>query len=260
MIFRVFSAMLAGRDPGLPLMASDSGATSADGGSTESRPRRGCRRFLVAALLVLLAGGGALLWRATRPTVDTTPPKAVLEKVEPNKPLFDEGERQVTFVLHDQEGRIPTFFIFEDPDQKGTAVGINTIRGTPNEQGVEIRFEAIRFLLDEYDPDTLWVRAVGIVNEMEGKTPVSRQALEGGEPLDLHFHDEINVPYVAHVTYGIDMTVQYDARTQRLTLTKSSGSMRWKMLGTESFDEGTLDMEITGRKGHYPEKPLLTFQ
>jgi hypothetical protein len=102
--------------------------------------------LIVAA--VLLAGAAALVWRATRP-IDTTPPKAVLAKVEPNKPLFAEHEQQVTFVLRDDQGGIPTFFVFEDPDQKLTALGINTLRGTPNERGVEIRFEAVRFRRDE---------------------------------------------------------------------------------------------------------------
>ena len=77
---------------------------------------------------VLLAGGAVLVWQATRP-IDTTPPKAVLAKVEPNKPLLAEQEHQVTFVLHDDQGGIPTFFVFEGGDQKATALGINTLRG-----------------------------------------------------------------------------------------------------------------------------------
>ena len=85
-----------------------------------------------------------------------------MEEVEPDKPLFDESEQQVTFVLTDDQGGIPTFFIFDAEDQKTTAGGINLLRGTPNEQGVEIRFEAVRFFRDENDPDKLWPRAVGI--------------------------------------------------------------------------------------------------
>jgi hypothetical protein len=182
-----------------------------------------------------------------------------LIQVEPNKPLFAEGERQVTFVLQDAQGGIPTFFIFEGQDQKTTALGVNTLRGTPNERGVEIRFEAVRFRRDEGDPDTLWVRAVGIANETEGKTPISLGALERGEPLDLHFHDEIQVPYVAHVIYDISMMIQYDPRSQQLTLTNASGGMRWKMLGSDAFDEGRLETAIRGQKGEYAEKPLLKF-
>jgi hypothetical protein len=207
---------------------------------------------------VLLAGGTAVVWRATHPA-DTTPRKAVRAKVEPDKPLLGEHERQVTFVLQDDRGGIPTFFIFQDKNQKATALAINTLRGTPNERGVEIRFEAVRFRRDENDPDTLWVRTVGIANETEGKTPISRRALERGEPLDLHFHDEIQVPYVAHVIYDIDMTVQFEPRSQQLTLTNASGSIRWKMLGTDAFDQGKLEAAIHGRKGEYPEKPLLRF-
>jgi hypothetical protein len=162
-------------------------------------------------------------------------------------------------VLQDDTGGIPTFFIFKREDQKGTALGINTLRGTPNERGVEIRFEAVRFRRDESEPDRLWVRAVGIANESEGKTPVSLSELESGGPLDLHFHDEIEVPYVAHVVYDIYMTIRYDPKTQQLTLTNASGSIRWKMLGSDSFDEGKLETGITGRKGEYAEKPLLDF-
>ena len=141
--------------------------------------------------------------------VDTRPPEVVLHAIEPNKPLLAESEQQVTFILRDENDGIPTVFVFEDEHQKGTALGINTIRRTPNERGVEIRFEAIRFRRDENDPDRLWVRAVGIANESEGKTPVSLSQLESGEPLDLRFRDEIKVPYVAHVIYEILMTIQY---------------------------------------------------
>jgi hypothetical protein len=226
--------------------------------NTTSGSRWGCRRYVILAASVLLAGGAVLVWRATRP-IDTTPPKAVLAKVEPNQPLLAAHESRVTFVLHDDQGGIPTFFIFEGADQKATALGINTLRGTPNERGVEIRFEAIRFRRDEIDPDTLWVRAVGIANETEGKTPISRDTLERGEPLDLHFHDEIQVPFVAHVIYDIYMTIQYDPRSQQLTLTNASGSIRWKMLGSDAFDKGQLEAAIRGRKGEYAEKPLLKF-
>jgi len=198
------------------------------------------------------------VWRATRP-LDTTPPKAVLVKVEPDKPLFAEHEQQVTFVLHDDQGGIPTFFVFEGQDQKATALGINTLRGTPNERGVEFRFEAVRLRRDESDPDKLWVRAVGIANETEGKTPISRSQLERGEPLDLHFHDEIQVPYLAHVIYDIYMTIRHDPATQQLTLTNGSGSIRWKMLGSDAFDDGKLETAIRGQKGEYAEKPLLKF-
>lgn len=223
-----------------------------------SASRGGCRRYLILATCVLLAGGAAVVWRATR-RVDTTPPEAVLVKVEPNKPLFAEQERQVTFVLRDGQGGIPTFFIFEAQDQKTTALGINTLRGTPNERGVEIRFEAVRFRRDESDPDTLWVRAVGIANESEGKTPISLGVLERGESVDLHFHDEIQVPFVAHVIYDIYMTIRYDPQSQQLTLSNASGGMRWKMLGSDAFDEGALEAAVQGRKGEYAEKPLLQF-
>jgi hypothetical protein len=182
-----------------------------------------------------------------------------LKEEEPNKPLFDENERQVTFVLRDAQGGIPTFFIFDGPDQKTTAWGINSLRGTPNERGVEIRFEAVRFRRDETDPDKLWVRAVGIANESEGKTPISLGQLEAGKAIDVHFHDEIEVPYVAHVVYDIYMTIQYHPATQRLALTNASGGIRWKMLGADNFDDGKLETAIEGRKGDYAEKPLLDF-
>ena len=55
------------------------------------------------------------------------------------------------------------------------------------------------------------------------------------------------------------MTIQYDASAQELTLTNATGSIRWKMLGTDAFDEGALDCVVLGRRGEYPEKPLLTF-
>ena len=240
-------------------MAAPGGkSSSADGAVARTGSRRGCRRCLILAGVVLLAGAAAVVWRATRP-VDTTPPKAVLVKVEPDKPLFAEHEQQVTFVLHDDQGGIPTFFVFEGQDQKATALGINTLRGTPNERGVEIRFEAVRFRRDESDPDKLWVRAVGIANETEGKTPISLGVLEGGEPVDLHFHDEIQVPFVAHVIYDIYMTIRYDPKSQQLILTNASGSMRWKMLGSDAFDEGKLESVIRGQKGEYAEKPLLKF-
>lgn len=226
--------------------------------STTSRSRWGCGRYLILAALVMLAGGAALVWWATRP-IDTTPPKAVLAKVEPNKPLLAEHQQQVTFVLRDAQGGIPTFFIFEGQDQKATALGINTLRGTPNERGVEIRFEAVRFRRDASDPDRLWVRAVGIANEADGKTPILRSELERGEPLDLQFHDEIQVPYVVHMIYDISMTIRFDPRAQQLALTNASGSMRWKMLGTDAFDQGKLETVVRGQKGEYAEKPLLKF-
>jgi len=218
----------------------------------------GCRRYAILAALVAVAGGVAFVWQATRP-VDTTPPRVVLAPVEPDRPLFAGDERQVTFVLRDQQGGIPTFFVFEAPDQKTTALGINTLRGTPNERGVEIRFEAVRFRRDEADPDRLWVRAVGIANETEGKTPISRTQLERGDTLDLRFHDEIEVPFVAHVVYEIAMTVRYDPKSQALHLTNASGSIRWKMLGSDAFDDGKLETAIRGQKGEYAEKPLLKF-
>jgi hypothetical protein len=211
---------------------------------------------LLIALLVLV-GTSWVFWRATR-LVDT-PPQAVFEEIEPDRPLFTENARSVTFVLADDQGSIPTFFLFAGEDQKVTALGVNALRGTPNEQGVEIRFEAVRFRRDESDPDRLWVRAVGIVNETEGKTPISLSELESGQPLDVHFHDEIRVPLVAHVIYDIFMTIQYDAKRQELTLTNATGSIRWKMLGTDAFDEGALDCVVRGRRGEYAEKPLLTF-
>ena len=170
-----------------------------------------------------------------------------------------EHEQQVTFVLQDDRGGIPTFYVFEHENQKTAALAINTFRGTPNPRGVEIRFEALRFRRDEKNPDTLWVRAVGIVNEMEGKTPISRAALDRGDPLDLHFHDEIHVPYVVQLTYDIHMTVQYDPRSQQLTLANASGSVRGKMLRTDVFDEKKLKTAIHGRKGEYPEKHILKF-
>jgi hypothetical protein len=206
----------------------------------------------------MLAGCVFFAWRVTRP-LDTTPPEAILDEIEPNRALFTNGEQQVTFVLTDDQGGIPTFFLFAGEDQKATALGINTLRRTPNEQGVEVRFEAIRFRRDDGDPDRLWVRAVGIVNETEGKTPISLRALEAGESLELHFHDEIQVPLVAHVVYDIFMTIQYDAAAQHLLLTNAAGSIRWKMLGTDAFDEGKLDSTVHGRRGEYPEKPLLKF-
>lgn len=216
------------------------------------------RRCWILTGFLLVAGGAALVWQATRP-IDTTPPKAVLAEPEPNEPLFAEPTRQVTFVLLDDQGRIPTFFVFAGEAQKATALGINTLRGTPNERGVEIRFEAIRFRRDETDPDTLWVRAVGIANETEGKTPISLAEFERGQPLDLHFHDEIRVPFVAHVIYEIYMTIQYAPGSQQVTLSNASGSIRWKMLGSDAFDKGLLETSVRGQKGEYPEKPLLQF-
>jgi hypothetical protein len=216
------------------------------------------RRGLILAACILVAVGVVFVWRATCP-VDTAPPTAVLVEAEPDEPLFTEDAPQVTFILRDDHGAIPTLFLFTDESQQTTALGINTLRGTPNERGVEVRFEALRLRRDEHDPDTLWVRAVGIANETEGKTPVSLAELERGEPLELHFHDEIKVPLVAHVIYEIHMTIQYDRGTAQLTLAQASGSIHWKMLGGEAFDEGRLASEVRGQKGQYPEKPLLKF-
>lgn len=238
----------------VPTESSPQPETDATGGA--STRKRGVLGTVLIGLLVLLVSGAAFAWWATRPK-DTTLPEAKLFEVVPNKPLFAEGETQATFILHDDQGNVPTFFMFTKEEQKTTALGINTLRGTPNEQGVEVRFEAVRFLRDEEDPDKLWVRAVGIVNESEGKTPISLATLENGEPLDLHFHDEIKVPYVAHVVYDIYMTVEYDPPTQALDLSKASGSIRWKMLGTDAYDEGKLDTDIHGQKGEYKQKPLL---
>ncbi len=215
------------------------------------------RRILVFILLLMLVGG-FLAWLASRP-VDTTPPHAQLDVVEPQRPLFADGKEMVTFVLEDDQGEIPTFFLFTAKDQSTTAMGINTLRGTPNDQGVEIRFEAIRFRRDEQDSDRLWVRAVGIVSELEGKTPVSLEALQAGQTIDLHFEDEIRVPLVAHVVYEIFMTIRYDAQTQELTLTDASGSIHWRMLGSDAKDRGKLQSVVRGRRGEYPEKTVLKF-
>jgi len=225
------------------------------GGSGE---RRSWLRYVMLAALVILAAGAGFIWYVTRP-VDTTPPKAVFKEVVPDKPLLDESEQQVTFVLQDDDEGIPTFFVFDDEEQETTALAVNTARGTPNERGVEIRFEAVRFRRDEEDRDKVWVRAVGIANEMDGKTPASLSEIESGKPVELHFHDEIEVPWVVHVIYDIHMTIQYNAKTQQLSLTDSSGSIRWKMLGSDAFDEGKLEGAITGRKGEYGEKPLLNY-
>ncbi|MCH5375931.1 MAG: hypothetical protein JJ992_18325 [Planctomycetes bacterium] len=90
-------------------------------------------------------------------------------------------------------------------------------------------------------------------------TPISLHELESGEPIDLHFHDEIRVPYVAHVTYDVYMRIQYIPKTQQLALSNAAGSIRWKMLGSDAFDEGKLETSIHGQRGEYAEKPLLTF-
>lgn len=215
-------------------------------------------RRLVVLILVLMLATGALAWLFSRP-VDTTPPQAILHDIQPERPLFADDKKMVTFVLEDAEGNIPTFYLFTGEDQTTTATAINTLRGTPNDQGVEIRFEAIRFRRDEQDADRLWVRAVGIVNELEGKTPVPLDALQAGETLVLHFYDEIRVPLLVHVLYEISMTIHYDAQTQELTLTDASGSMHWKMLGSDAMDRGELTSVVRGRRGEYPEKPVLSF-
>jgi hypothetical protein len=59
--------------------------------------------------------------------------------------------------------------------------------------------------------------------------------------------------------YDIYMTVQYALRSQQLTLTNPADSIRWRMLGADAFDEGKLEAAIHGRKGEYPQKPLLRF-
>ena len=224
-----------------------------------SASRRGCRRVFVVAPLIVLAGGAGFVWHATRP-LDTTPPDVVFKKVEPDKPLFDGAEQQVTFVLRDDKDGIPTFFIFQEKDHKITAQAINLLRKTPNERGVEIRFEAVRFLKEDVnEPDKITVRAVGIANEMDGNKPILLGDLESGKPLDLNFRDEIK-EFFCHVVYEIKMTIQYDSKTQQLSLPNASGSIRWKMPGSDAFDEGRLEGTITGRKGDYDEKPLLDFE
>jgi hypothetical protein len=239
-------------------MEGSSGDSSTDSQAAVDQSRSTLRRYLLPATLTAVVAAVLLVWWGTRP-VDTTPPTATLHAVQPDKPLLSEHEQQVTFVLKDENGEIPTVFVFESEDQKGTAVGINTIRRTPNEKGVEIRFEAMRFRRDEIDPDRLWVRAVGIANESEGKTPVSLRALASGDPMELRFHDEIKVPLVAHVIYEILMTIRYNSKTQEIILKETTGSLRWKMLGMDAYDEGKLGNLIRGKKGDYPEKPLLDF-
>jgi hypothetical protein len=213
-------------------------------------------RRLVVLILLLMLAGCTLAWLFFRP-IDTTSPQVTLDSIQPDRPLFADDKKMVTFVLEDAQGNIPTFFLFTGEDQTTTAMGINAMRGTPNDQGVEIRFEAIRFRRDEQDADRLWVRAVGIVNELEGKTPVSLSALQAGETVNLHFYDEIRVPLLAHVLYEIFMTIRYDAQTQELTLTDASGSIHWKMLGSDAIDKGELATVVRGRRGEYPEKTVL---
>lgn len=85
--------------------------------------------------------------------------------------------------------------------------------------------------------------------------------MERGESLDVHFHDEIDVPFVALVVYDIYMTIQYDPATQLLNLSNASGGIRWKtpLLGSDAYDDGKLESAIVGRKGDYADKPLLDF-
>ena len=232
--------------------------TPDDEAGREDRPasKRGRHGRLVVVALLLMAAG--LIWQSARP-VDTTPPTASYREELPDQPLFADDETQVTFVLRDEQGEIPTFFLFTEKEQTTTALAINTLRRTPEPRGVELRFEAVRFRQDEDDPDKLWVRAVGIANETDGKTPVSRRTLESGEPLDLLFQDEIQVRFVAHVIYEIRMTIQYFPQTQRLQLTNTSGSISWKMLGSEDYDQAHLESTIVGRKAEYAEKPLVQF-
>lgn len=243
-----------------PIEADSRHGNSARAEDTSSRAgsRWGWRRYLILSALIVLAGGAGFVWYATRP-IDTTPPDVVFEDVEPDKPLFEGAEPQVTFVLRDDKDGIPTFFIFQGKDYKITAQAINLLRRTPNERGVEVRFEAVRFLKqDENEPDKITVRAVGIANEMDGNKPILLSDLESGKQLDLEFRDEIK-EFFCHVVYEIKMTIQYDAKTQQLSLTNASGSIRWKMPGSDAFDEGRLEGTIIGRKGDYDEKPLLEF-
>ncbi len=215
---------------------------------------RGCG--LMGAVLVAAAAG--LVWQTLQP-VDTTPPIASYREELPDQPMFADDTTQVTFVLRDEQGEIPTFFLFTEKEQTTTALAINALRRTPDERGVEVRFEALRFRVDEEDPDRIWVRAVGIANETDGKTPISRSALESGEALELLFQDEIQVRFLAHVIYEIRMTIQYQPQTQRLRLTNTSGSIIWKMLGSEDADRARIESVIEGRKGEYAEKPLVQF-
>ena len=238
-------------------------SASGDKSDTDRAATRGSSRSLrgrlgLAVILLFVVTLASLVWWKMHP-VDTTPPQADIHPVQPDEPLFSDGERQVTFILKDENDNIPSVMVFDREDQKGTALAINTLRRTPAGPGVEIRFEAVRFRRDESEPDRLWVRAVGIANESEGKTPVSLSRLESGEPMELRFHDEIKVPYVAHVVYEILMTMQYDPRLKQVTLTDTTGSIRWKMFGSDAFDEGKLGKIIRGQKGDYAEKPLLEF-
>lgn len=222
-------------------------------------PKLGKRRARICVvIMVLVVVTGGVIWQTLQP-VDTTPPVASYREELPDQPMFAEEHTQVTFVLRDEQGDIPTFFLFTEREQGTTALAINTLRRTPDERGVEVRFEALRFRLDEEEPDRVWVRAVGIANETDGKTPISRSALESGEALELFFQDEIRVRFVAHVIYEIRMTIQYQPQTQRLRLTNTAGSIIWKMLGSEDADRARIESVIEGRKGEYAEKPLVQF-
>jgi hypothetical protein len=235
----------------------DSSSPSEDDAPSRSGPRRGCRRYVILAMLAFLAGAGGLVWYATRP-VDITPPEAKIFEVEPDKPLFDENKPQVTFVFRDDEGDCPTFYMFEGEDDWITAGLINGLRGTPDKRGVRVHLEALRLNRGENDPDKLQAQVVGIKNEMKGDTPISLSKLQSGEPLALEFHGKIE-ELLNCVVYKIGMSIQYDSKTQQLSLSNASGTLQWNTPFSEASDDGRLEETVIGRKGKYDEKPLLDF-
>ncbi len=171
-----------------------------------------------------------------------------------NKPLFDSGQQEVTFVLKDRAGITPRLVLFNTPAQSGTADSINYWRDTRTvvKSGVAVDFKGIRFFRSPRDPDRLSVRLVGIKNELELGASLSLASLETGKPLELHFGPVSLGGGIVTGTTDAEMTLQYLPESRTLRIAEVSGQFEWKRLFSEAQKDSGKLTDVTGEVGNLP--------
>jgi hypothetical protein len=170
------------------------------------------------------------------------------------QPLIAAGEDAVTFVLSDEQGRVPRLILFDNPEQRLTAASINLLRGTSNvvPSGVAVDFRALRFLRSAADPSQVIVRLVGIKNEFELATPLSLRELESGKSITVHFGPAtIGAGFVSGTT-DAELVLEYHAADRTVRILKAGGQFTWApILQEPEQDTGTLK-DLKGVVGSVP--------
>ncbi len=176
-----------------------------------------------------------------------------------NAPLLRDGDRSVTFALHDRRGKVPRMMLFTKPEQAGTAASINYWRDTidPTQLGVAVVFKGIRFLRRESEGDALVVRLIGIKNEIEMTEPLSLAALESGERQELHFGPVTLGAGPISGTTEVDMQLRYDPSSRSLKISSASGEIEWRRLFADpQRDAGSLE-NLVGAVAEIPAGTIV---